>query len=360
MSSAVKSRPNYYELLGLEPSASADDVGRAFARELGLFRPRPFGGVAEMGLAYQTLRDPAKRRAYDESIGLRREPPPPSPPPRPYITNAIFVRPPAVHAGPAARPEPHTVATPAPQHVVPEPAPTASLIAAQPAFAEPAAPAEAAFVRPLPRIAMRLSETPFEAEDEPVSLNRTIAIAGSLILAVGMVGAWAGSEAGQDAQEVKPKAAVTMRVPAATPAQAKAEPAAVEAPPILFAQPEPRLRATPPRGLPAVAAEPVAPVQSPPDRTVADQNRFARDSMAQATEAEPLALESPPVAVAASLPLSDATVARTIQRIGYSCGKVASTVAGEAAGVFTVTCTSGQSFQARPVRGRYHFRRLGR
>ena len=60
------------------------------------------------------------------------------------------------------------------------------------------------------------------------------------------------------------------------------------------------------------------------------------------------------------MPLSDATVARTIQRIGYSCGKVSSTSAGDGAGVFTVTCTSGQAFQARPVRGRYHFRRLGR
>ena len=360
MSSTVKARPNYYELLGLEPSASADDVGRAFARELGLFRPRPFGGVAEMGLAYQTLRDPAKRRAYDESIGLRREPPPTSPPPRPYITNAIFVRPPAVRAGLAPRPEPHTVAAPAPQPVTPEPAPAAPLMAAQPEPQQAAAPAEAASVRPLPRIAMRLSETPFETDDEPVSLNRTIAIAGSLILAVGMVGAWAGSEAGQDAQEVKSKAAVTIRVPAATQAQAKAEPAAVEAPPILYGQPEPRPRELPQRALPAVATTPAEPAQAPPDRTVADQNRFARDSIAQATETEPLALESAPAVVAASLPLSDATVARTIQRIGYSCGKVASTVAGEAAGVFTVTCTSGQSFQARPVRGRYHFRRLGR
>jgi hypothetical protein len=360
MSSTVKSRPNYYELLGLVPSAGADEIGRAFARELGLFRPRPFGGVAEMGLAYQTLRDPAKRRAYDESIGLRREPPPPSPPPRPYITNAIFVRPPAVRAGAAPKPEPHTVATPPPQPIMPEPAPTAPLMVAQAAFAELAAPTDAAPAPPLPRIAMRLSETPFEAEDEPVSLNRTIAIAGSLILAVGIIGAWAGSEAGQDAQEVKPKAAVTMRVPAATSAQAKAEPGTAEAVPILHAQPEPRPRAMPQRALPAVATATAEPAQAPPDRTVADQNRFARDSIAQATEAEPLALESPPAVVAASLPLSDATVARTIQRIGYSCGKVASTVAGEGAGVFTVTCTSGQSFQARPVRGRYHFRRLGR
>jgi hypothetical protein len=104
-----------------------------------------------------------------------------------------------------------------------------------------------------------------------------------------------------------------------------------------------------------------APAEEQPARTVAEQNQFARDSIAQATQELPLVTDSAPATVtAASMPLSDTTVARTIQRIGYSCGKVASTTAGESAGVFTVTCTSGQSFQARPVRGRYHFRRLGR
>jgi hypothetical protein len=52
-------------------------------------------------------------------------------------------------------------------------------------------------------------------------------------------------------------------------------------------------------------------------------------------------------------------IARTIHRIGYSCGDVASATAvdGQAPGVYKITCTSGQSYQAKPVRGRYHFRR---
>jgi hypothetical protein len=60
--------------------------------------------------------------------------------------------------------------------------------------------------------------------------------------------------------------------------------------------------------------------------------------------------------------LSNGFVARTIERIGYACGDVASTarVEGEAPGVFKVTCTSGQSYRAAPVRGRYHFRRWDR
>jgi hypothetical protein len=65
------------------------------------------------------------------------------------------------------------------------------------------------------------------------------------------------------------------------------------------------------------------------------------------------------VATAASLPLSDRTVARTIERIGYRCGQVVGTshVEGEASGVFKVVCSSGQSYQAKPVRGRYRFGR---
>ena len=76
-----------------------------------------------------------------------------------------------------------------------------------------------------------------------------------------------------------------------------------------------------------------------------------------------VAAESAPAAVtAAKLPLPNAVVARTIGRIGYACGQVASTTAleGGEPGAFKVTCTSGHSYRAAPVRGRYHFRRWGR
>jgi hypothetical protein len=65
-----------------------------------------------------------------------------------------------------------------------------------------------------------------------------------------------------------------------------------------------------------------------------------------------------PAATQASMPLPNHVIARTIGRIGYACGSVASTSATETPGVFKVTCTSGHSYQAKPVRGRYHFRRL--
>src|SRR3954468_13462151 len=76
MVDTVKSRPNFYEVLGLKPTASGDEIAQAFAREISGFRPRPIGGLAEVTVAYKTLRDPARRRAYDASLGLNqvREP----------------------------------------------------------------------------------------------------------------------------------------------------------------------------------------------------------------------------------------------------------------------------------------------
>jgi hypothetical protein len=87
---------------------------------------------------------------------------------------------------------------------------------------------------------------------------------------------------------------------------------------------------------------------------------------AESAPADPLELPAvaqdgePAQALAASMPLPNSVVARTIGRIGYACGEVASTAPVDGArGVFRVTCTSGHSYQATPVRGRYHFRRIG-
>jgi hypothetical protein len=64
-------------------------------------------------------------------------------------------------------------------------------------------------------------------------------------------------------------------------------------------------------------------------------------------------------AVAADLPLPGKVIARTIDRIGYSCGSVASATAIDGqSGAFKVTCSSGQSYRAAPVHGRYRFKRL--
>ena len=63
---------NHYETLGLDPGATEDQIRQAFARQMAMFRP--MAESARIGLAFETLRDAARRRAYDETLGLNRRP----------------------------------------------------------------------------------------------------------------------------------------------------------------------------------------------------------------------------------------------------------------------------------------------
>lgn len=73
MASTISSRPSHYDALGLSPAASQDEIAKAFGKAMGLFGARSAGAAARLGMAFETLRNPEKRRAYDESIGLGRE-----------------------------------------------------------------------------------------------------------------------------------------------------------------------------------------------------------------------------------------------------------------------------------------------
>jgi hypothetical protein len=169
------------------------------------------------------------------------------------------------------------------------------------------------------------------------------------MLAVGLLGAWVGWMAGNGEVPQKPKAAAMLALPPATtfavgdPAQAGT------------ALPIEQPRAARPKR-PALAAARTGRAR-PTSRLASLDEQLAEPVAAQADA--PAAEATPATAVAASLPLPNGVIARTIARIGYPCGAVASTTAGSNPGVFTVTCTSGHSYQAAPVRGRYHFRRLG-
>jgi hypothetical protein len=389
MVGTVRTRRTHYDVLGLKPAATGDEIARAFAREMGAFRPHSIGGLTEVTLAHETLRDPAKRLAYDASLGLQPKPRPAqllawsgvghasfggsafvarqqpvaplaaSPVAQPAAANP----PPEAPANPPAPPEPVAETTPFIAAALrelarPEPlgdAARTSWPQAEPPQAGPApeSPTGAKYdLRPALDEQLVAAE---DAEEGAVPWKRAAIAGGALVVAVVLVGAWAGWNSG-DGVESKP--AVNIALPPSTtftvadPAAAASAPAPIveDAQPVqskhrTLAQP----RAAHPRPAPRLAEL---------ERQISELPQ-SESAAPQAVATEQAVAAAPATAVAASMPLSSGVVARTIHRIGYPCGQVSSTVAGGAPGVFTVTCTSGHSYQAAPVHGRYRFRRIG-
>ena len=56
--------------LGLAPGAGDEEIRAAFARKMSAFRWHPAGSTAQICIAYETLRDPARRRDYDLTLGI--------------------------------------------------------------------------------------------------------------------------------------------------------------------------------------------------------------------------------------------------------------------------------------------------
>lgn len=380
MDQHLKQRPNHYQTLGLRPGARSEEIERAFARQLSAFTPRPFGSVAAVSIAYETLRDPARRRAYDQSIGIAPPPPltrftvpasgtmsfigsrytaarlaslerpsksPPQVEPRPIEPEAVEPPPVEPEAVEPSSAEPEAVELPPVER---ETSPRAAadgfshflaeslrLSGREPLSQPPATPAPAIF-----------TFEPNAVETDATSLKPVVLGGVAMVAAAALLGAWGGLVSIEDvaADDAPASAAVKADLPPPAPPA----PATAPVPPLNLAQERaavhrPTLRSTAParRTAPAVREEAV----SVPEPVTAD---LAEAPPTQALEAVP--------AVAARLPLADATVARTIRRIGYPCGSVASTAAGAGAGVFVVTCTSGHSYRAAPVNGRYRFKRL--
>lgn len=368
MDSTVKSRPNHYEVLGLTPAASSEEIAQAFAEQLDPLRPRAFGSLAEVTIAFETLRDRARREAYDIASGLKPEPAPPSPEVpaewAPFLIRATAR--PAVPPTPVAAPPPEPQVEAAP---VSEPTAESKISPFEAVRREPIRlPTHEVHLDPFPtrdeprppeagaRRAfqpktggdrLHFAETArFRVEgDTPFQWKLAALAAGAMILAVG-IGAWTGLESGNDNEEAQSAQAATVRIPPARPRPVLADSLPAAAPEAV----EPQQRTQ------AIAATPQR-RQPPLDITLPKESV---DAMAEQPEvaAEQAVAETPAVApTPASLPLPNSVVARTIGRIGYPCGQVA-TASALGGGAFKVTCTSGHSYRAAPVRGRYRFRRM--
>jgi hypothetical protein len=345
MDATVKTRPNHYEILGLTPDASSQDIAQAFAKEVSLMGLRPIGHLALVSVAHATLRDPIKRKAYDAS--LRAEPESEANRLIERLQGASFV------ARASGVPEP----VEAPRIEAPK-ATFVPVETRRPTLPKIDEPAEPARPRPEPE-AGSLTALYFDEMDRARGASRISDAwklpalgVGALVLAVG-VGAWLGLDAGNGRDAAKPADALEMMPAKTAPQLAVASPP----PTAVVEEPAAEQRARPVVPKTRVAARPVP----QPVEPEAAQMDVAWQQVATEPAAREAATEAPIAqTVTTTMPLPNTVIARTIGRIGYSCGEVASTSAVEGkSGVFTVTCTSGHSYRATPLRGRYHFRRLG-
>lgn len=376
MSTTVKSRPTHYEVLGLTPGATADEIAKAFANEV--LRPRPFGSLAEVTVAYETLRDRIKREAYDISLGLKPKPASPQPAAPEWSSYSMRASPrpaPQPAKAPLPRPVPRADLPPRAE-VRPEPKVSPFLAAASPgepsnadfreARPKPSASAEQQRrpeAAPEPRLdqspagdLLHFDEAPrFRFDRAGLSQWKLPALgAGALILSV-TVGAWTGLEAGNDNEQALAENSITMEVPAAKPLPELAgSPLALEPSVAEDAAQRPTRAA-------AVRVErPRQPLQIDLPEEGAAEAQFSQGRSDEIATDQTVVESSSVEATQAKLPLPNAVIARTIGRIGYPCGQVAGATAMGSPGVFKVTCTSGHSYRAAPVRGRYRFRQLGR
>lgn len=350
MDSTVKVRPNHYVTLGLAPSASADDIARAYAREISPFRPKRFGGIADVSLAYEVLRDPARRRAYDEALGLLPEPKPAPPSMRVALSGGARFIGAALPAAPAPEPQAEREAPPR---------------------ANPRADV------PIDDFLAAAIDEARRARDSMPAFDwkRPGIVVAALVVGVAATGALAGMWSHRDLapheadvlpvaltpQKPLPALSTASATPASVVERAPVRPARVAAP--ARAARAPVLRRPQPQSAELRAGE-IQPIEIPAALREAAQAPAAGPTPADAVSAPaPVAADSASsvaAAAAAAMPLSNKVIARTIERIGYSCGDIASTAPLDGQpGAFKITCSSGKSFKAAPVGGRYHFRRIG-
>lgn len=416
MESSAKSRPNHYQILGVAPAASNAEIQDAFRGKVSLFRTNPLGSAAQVCIAYETLRDPIKRREYDRSLGLGAEEPKVSlaavqPRWAPFIASPRFnpgreraantaacSTPPIKTEQKAETPvDPRVAAIAATLQELARPIDPGALSGAharQPSTGREPQPDASATLDPDPgslphapdrfstiersvavrralqkptddggleELARQIEElgraekkSLHNAEDRSFTWKRPAVAAIGLLVGAVVFGTLAGVSVKENegpgvadgsvrapAAARHTKIATLSSAPVAMPTETEREPQAPAHPSTFKA----RRTAIRPRA-PSLLEEPVA--ITPP----------AQGEVVEGSGGQP-AME-PAQPLAATLPLPGKVIARTIQRIGYSCGEVATATAVGDPGsrVFKVTCTSGQTFKATPFGGRYHFRKV--
>ena len=332
--SLARKGTTHYETLGLSPTATNDEIAKAFVRHMSAVTPRPVAALAQLSVAYETLRDPEKRRAYDASL---------RPAPMQGYTFQWSSTPPPAQALVDRLTQPVVDR----RSTVPEPPVLAPKPDVPPIQAAPSPPEER---RPAVSDMLVMEDYPAARQlkgkyDQTIEWKKVATALGWPILGVAVIGGIAGWAA-NDGQKAPPDA-LTITLPQSEQAVKQAESALIIPPSMEEEIPAPvkrraaEMAVTRPKQSLAVRADPLAPMPDDPQTAAVAE---------QAPAAE---------IASASMPISNATIAQAIGRIGYDCGQVAST-APVGDGVFKVTCTSGHAYQARPVGGRYRFKRWAR
>jgi len=373
MAGTLSSRPNHYDALGLTPAASDEQIARAFGRKMTAFRWHPAGAAAELWIAYETLRDRIKRADYDRSLGLV--------PKRPQSWSMTVTQQqwtPFIASEPEMEreqaPEPHVSA--GERSEAPIDARLEAIAATIRELTKPAPPELRAEASPVQmpvqprrqpagdldivievRRVGRMEKERLQQEDRPLNWKRPVQLVGGLVVGAGVLGALLGISARDNPAPAEAESPAPVKAVGAVPHASAVPPIASPVTVPLAAGSDAadlypaktrtsRQYAPKPRGAPqadSVQTSDNAPVQAQADAAPA----------ADQVAADPLAPKPTP----ATLPLSNSTIARTLDRIGYRCGGVASSTALDDVGTFSVTCSSGQTYRATPVHGRYRFRR---
>lgn len=386
MGSTARTQSNHYQTLAIDPAASNDQIVEAFSSQMRNARVRPDMSVArlaQLSVAYETLRDPQKRRAYDAALGLKPELTKPQPAVHLAFGGAtILDRLNRVSEPPASvvpRPERSVPVQPAAESRV------AGFIAAsvrapakrmEPESARQPAPQASPESSPEPAIdpAQAFQAADFEIKPGRLSIGQAGATAGAGIIGAAVLAFALAVPSGNPdrltSESTQAQSALTVPLPAASVAENHL--AAVQ--PAVTKTAEARAAKDDGDRLPPAAdtlsltsteateepAESRAPAQPAVALVGNDGGTAVAEPQPAQTSSDAAADAAPAVTTSAALPLPESTIARTIQRIGYGCGRVVSATGVEGSdGVFKITCSSGDTYRAAPVAGRYHFRRWG-